>query len=118
MVMVFMYTAISASNLTDVQLKHPIHSKDDIAVPGVRVDTWTGYVSMLKNRHDITATGHSWWVHARVAAGACRVAAKLPTQAVAGGASCCWHKARKLQIQLQHLGSSSPRQVHKRPNSM
>ena len=62
--MVFMYTAISASNLTEVQLKHPIHGKADISTPGVKVDTWSGYVDMLKRRHGIVAVGHSWWVRA------------------------------------------------------
>jgi len=106
MVLVYMYTAISASNLTEVssaylahaveivvtpccattlklvawlqspantdplsqtnqhqsqvKLNHEVHGKADTQLPGVAVETWEGYVGLLKQRHNITAMGHAW----------------------------------------------------------
>lgn len=40
------------------KLVHPIHSQKDL--PGQKVVTWSSYVEVLKERHNIDATGLPW----------------------------------------------------------
>jgi hypothetical protein len=50
----------TAASRAQVKLTHEISGKLSIQAPGVKVETWSGYVDILRTRHNITAAGKPW----------------------------------------------------------
>jgi hypothetical protein len=59
MIILHIYTAGSAVQLTQTHLATNIHSIEDLS--GKAVVTWSNYVNMLA-MHGVESEGHDWWV--------------------------------------------------------
>jgi hypothetical protein len=57
LIMVHLYTATSASQLTKLRLSNDVKSKADL--PGKAVETWDEYVGLLR-KYSIDSTGLPW----------------------------------------------------------